>query len=312
MKIRVWGLVLCAWVLSVGMTVHADIIISNFNNSVHDRFENNTNFLLHGVDLSAVGMTKGGTPPSGKWASLVSRNVIVSAFHAPPGIGANITFFETNDPNGNYATRSVTSGQRLGMSDIWVGVLDSPVPVTYTPFPFATEDINSSGEFQASNLFGATANLFGRSPSHNSKYGNDPVTDQAIGENLIDVWVNVGELDEELGDDPSVGAINNIVGEADYLTHETLLQSGDSGGPVVVVNAGVPTMVGANWYIGEVDVAQGPGEDLRFYSGFSYLGNYDHLVQQIIESHPIPEPSTLALVGVGSLVVCLRRRSVRV
>jgi hypothetical protein len=291
---------LAAGLCGAGLYAQADIVIDGFTPATNDRFANDGSFILDGVDLSGVGMSG-----IGRWGTLVSPNVFLSAFHFPPALSSNMQFFQTNDPNGPSEIRSVASGQRIGTSDVWVGVLDSPLPAGYTPMAFATDDITSNAEFMSSAYAIATASLFGRSQTTNTMYGG-VTRDQAVGENILDAWFDSVIIGGTTND--TVAAIYNLSGDGNYLPFETWLQSGDSGGPMVVVNGTTPTVVGVNWFIFEdFDINFGGGAPvLRNRTGFSYVGNYDVEIQQIIDAH-IPEPGTLVLAGIG-FVLLLRRR----
>ena len=302
MRLRVAGPVSLAIALWFGLSggAQASIIIDNFSAAVNDRFANDSSFILDGVDLSGVGINT-----SGHWVTLVSPNVVIGAYHFRAGVGTTVSFYETNDPSGNSVSRTVASDQRIGVSDVWLAVLDSAVP-GYATYDFATEDITSLSEFNNSVYADATASLFGRSPT-STGYGGLVLTDHAVGENVLDIWFD--SITVSGTTDDALGAIRDIPTDPNYLTYETFLQNGDSGGPVFVVDAGVPKLVGVNWFIAEVDIdPRAPFEDLRDATGFSYVGNYDVEIQAFIDANPVPEPSTLVLVS-AALVLLARRRA---
>lgn len=261
-------------------------MIDGFTSATNDRFENHTSFVANSYDLSGVGRSS-----DGRWGTLISPNVFLSANHYHPSNSSTMTFFETNDPNGPSLTIGVQSGQRMGMSDIWVGVLDSPVTSGYNHYDFATEDITNLAEFSASPYALENAYLFGRSPS---SFGS--LTDVAVGRNILDSWDDFSSAD-------AIIAIDNQPTDGNYVTYEAFLQTGDSGAPLMVDDGnGNLKVLGANWFIDSATFGIG----LRDYSGMSYTGNWDDDIQTVIDTNPVPEPGSLLLFALGSLF-CLRR-----
>jgi len=279
----IFSILFCALAIFWGTAESSAIDIDDFASAENDRFANNAAFIMDPFDLSGVGRSS-----DNKWGTLVSRNVLVSANHFHPADGASITFFETNDPSGNSVTRTVTDGERVGSSDIWIAALDNPVPESYAFFDFATEDINNPIQFNTSVYAGENAYLFGRSPTVFSS-----ATDVAVGRNVLDQWFedvdSGGTIDDAMGAEKEAESLD--------VTYEALLESGDSGGPMFVsLNGTDLTLVGINWFVGELQ----NGNDV---SGFSYVGNYDGEIQNFIASHPVPEPATVSLLALGALLL---------
>ncbi|MEM9347209.1 MAG: PEP-CTERM sorting domain-containing protein [Planctomycetota bacterium] len=238
---------------------------------MNDRFANDPSFIANNYDLSGVGRSEGG-----RWGTLVSRNVFVSANHFPPSTtNGSLTFYKTNDPTGESININVASGQRIGNSDVWVGVLERPVPVGYAVYDFATADINNTSQFNNSVYHDLNAFLVGQSPFNN--FGG--ARDVAVGRNVLDFFPNVNA--EGTTDRSIAASINN----AQDVTYEAGLVQFDSGAPLLVDlnendNDYSLQLVGANWYVGTLS-----GTELN---GFTYLGNYDTQIQAIIDNNPVP------------------------
>jgi hypothetical protein len=257
------------------------ILINSFTAATNDRFANNSNFIADSYNLSGMGLTT-----NGRWATLVSENVFVSSNHYHPSNGQAISFYATNNAAGGSITRTVSSGQRIGDTDIWVGVLSTSVDSSY-----AFYDIGLAPNI-AQNSF-----MTGRSASSN------PTTTQdvAFGRNILDSLLTNQEVD-----DPSGGATgnailaiyNNPLGEVDY---EALVEGGDSGAPMFTVDSvsGELIIVGTNWFEGG-----GTFES----SGFTNLSADRDAILSIISANAVPEPSSVVLISLASLMLISKRK----
>lgn len=277
--------------LAVGLIVSTvnGIDIDNFDELTNDRFANDSSFVLAGRDLSGIGRSS-----DNRWASLVSRNVFLSSNHFHPGIGATVTFFETNDPNGNSFSTTVTSGQQIvstgpDASDIWAGVLDTPVPAGYAFYPFAQAD--SGATFTGTNHF-----MFGRSPS-----AGPVIENVAVGTNSFTTY-GANVTAQGTTDEPLLSDDNQLLA----TSFEALVEVGDSGAPTLAEINGNLTIVGTNWIVASVDGGVLPSVNA---SGFAYTGDHSRAIQDVINANPIPEPQVFALIsGVAALTLVFSRR----
>jgi len=99
-------------------------------------------FIGDGFDWSGVGRSS-----DGKWATMVSDRVFLSANHFHPGVGSTITFFTNNlGSTQDVVMRQfqVVRGEQIPGTDLWMGVLDQSI----------TEDIAIYEIFSAPDSFG--------------------------------------------------------------------------------------------------------------------------------------------------------------
>lgn len=269
------------------------LTIDDSSSALNERFANDPSFIMADYDLSGVGRSS-----DGRWATLVSQNVFVSAVHFHPGNDSTVTFYQTNDPAGPSITRTVISGQRIAGSDIWVGVLSSPAPEGYATYDFATEDITNTTEFTDSVYHEENAFLVGQSPFA-SFTGTQNV---AVGRNVLDGWAD--DVSPPSGTTTDDAILTAIEGESQDVTFESTLVSGDSGAPLFVDlnDDNTLRLVGTNWFGGQISP---PPTDIN---GFTYLGNYDAQIQAFIDSQPVPEPTGAAAFVLAGLMVSMRRR----
>jgi hypothetical protein len=287
-----------SWMLLVAMTMvctamtpaWAAIIIDDSTPVTNDRFANDSSYVASGYDLSGVARAD-----DGKWVTLVSENVFMSANHWHPGNGETVRFFTGNDPDGSSITRTVQGGQGISGTDLWLGVLDTPVPSAVTSYRYATEDFQTEAEAAASAYALQNAFLFGISGTN---YGDTPTTDMATGRNILDAWAQ----DATVGGTTDVAwvAVYNDPSDSNYVTYEACIQGGDSGGPMFVDTGDSSlSLVGFNW---------GKASDNSF-SVFSYTGNHSNEIQEYIVGNAVPEPTAVMLLGLGMFLVwCSRRR----
>lgn len=127
----------------------------------------------------------------------------------------------------------------------------------------------------------------------------------AVGRNKLDSIALNREISATT--DHALIAYNNVTGDTNFLTDEASLQTGDSGAPMMVENAGSLTLVGINWFIG-TDSNNNP------LNGFSYVGNYSSDIETFINANPVPELSAtgiymalfLITLGIGSRRISLK------
>lgn len=255
--------------------------IDGFTTLEHDRFANDATFIADDYDLSGIAVNE-----SGRWVTMISENVFITATHYAPASGSSVTFYASNDPDGYTSTRTVTSNfQQIGSTDLYLGTLSAALDSNFTFYDFATENISSApggpDSFSSSIYNDADAFVFGRSETAFSVS-----QDIAVGANKLDTFYTGVTVSPSTGD-VVISTIDSL-GDTNYLTSEAALQGGDSGAPLMVQSGvGELTIVGINWFVGTAD-----GDDIN---GHTYVGNYDATIQSFIDANPVPEPATYAL-----------------
>lgn len=264
------------------------VVIDGFQSASNDRFANDANFIAGGLDLSGLALTDGG-----RWVAMVSPNVFVSAHHYAPTVGGSVTFHAGNDAAGPNVTRTISGIQRIGSSDIVVGVLDAPLGAGYEYFAIATADITDPTSFTASTYHGADAYVVGRSPTAFATS-----LDMAVGRNVLDTWFD--DVVAGATTDDALGATIDANGEPNFVTYEADLRAGDSGAPLFVEEvAGGLTIVGINWFV---------SDPLGEFLGASYVGNYDAQIQSYISANAVPEPAHATLLAALCILSIAARR----
>jgi hypothetical protein len=291
------------FLLLIVSVAQAAINIDSFSTLKNDRFSNDPTFIAAGLDLSGVAIADtsanlGAWDDGGRWMTMISPKVFLSVEHASfyPANGESVTFHQSNDPLGLSAGRTVLSSQRIGTSDIRIGVLNAALPASYAYYAYATQALETfsgpglpSEQFSLSPYYNADAYLLGRSPTAWSTG-----LDIAVGQNKLDGWDS-----DVVGVHDAVMAVRDTISSPNYLPSEALLQVGDSGAPVMVDDgAGNLTIVGMNWFIGS-----SPSFDVN---GFSYVGDYAVEIQDYLNAHPVPEVAHFGLVtGLSALFFCV-------
>jgi hypothetical protein len=292
---------------AVAQVGQAALSIQNFSAATNDRFANNPAFIGSGFDWSGVGRSN-----SGKWGTMITSSVFLSANHYHPDVGNQMTFFPGNNPGGVPVTRTVVSGQRIGSSDLWLGFLNATLPATITAYDFSREAI-SEADFVVSGLNNVPAFLSGLTPT-NSGYGVVSATKQAVGTNRLEGFrenLTVGST----GTGDVLLTVQNLAGDGVFgfihTSFEAQPQDLDSGSPLMVPAGGRLVLAGITWAIGTGNIGSPSSVVQRPVAAFTYTGSYtDEIVTLVPELAIVPEPaSALATAVFLASGLLLRRRS---
>lgn len=218
--------------LAVVPSVRGDLVIRDYNPARHDRFHTGSDpaFLGNGRDFSGVGNSNG-PAGTGNWATLISRQFVLTSQHRRGLDGDTVTFSAGDGANATSQSLHITSGIRIGNSDLYVQKLDAPVAGNLAIYPIVRDDPSA--------LVGRTYFAYGDS--------------SRVGLNVIGLAPNM-PADANLGaSGPSLlsyyhnaatGAFANPQIGGD-LTH---LGDGDSGAPSLLDVDGKLGLVGLHWF----------------------------------------------------------------
>ncbi len=303
------------------LSVRAQTTINNFDTLTNDRFANDPSFVGAGLDFSGIGRT---TQGSGRFATLISDNVFLTANHFRAA--GEVTFFADNDPNSTAIVRTVTGGQQLGDSDLFIGIFDRALPSSINRFGFSTQSLdladNILGQTFLSSLApgadvsdtvatastiainnGPTVFLGGISPS--LSFSN--ATSLTIGTNTVEA-VQENSIIGAVSNSIALLTFRNEVGDAGFnvTAFESDLNGGDSGSPLLTEVNGELVLLGLGSGSGSVDLGGDIGS--RDTSIFSFTGNYSDEIQDFIDINAVPEPSTTVLMLLVLPSLFLRQR----
>ncbi len=205
---------------------------------------------------------------------------------APQNLALTATAFGTSEygAGGVHLISNVNDGN-YGNSNSWLGVLDGSDPEPFIGLDFAGTDPVAIESI-----------AFGRDNGNS----NPPGTDPGPGGVLMDRWAGVYTLQYTLSENP------------DALTEDT----GDAAtgwatvGTIDLVRIGEPGEIFEEaWLRHEFDLALDGGPIMA--TGVRILAPMGNAIDEL-EVNPIPEPSTLALLGVlGVCLMLVRRRRER-
>jgi hypothetical protein len=271
--------------LSMSCPGRSAITIDGYKAAKNDRFTNSPDFIGAKFDWSGVGRAN-----SGQWVTLISRNVVVSAFHSSPGTNLVVNFYPSNDPSSAPIQRTVTStNQKIGATDLWVGVLNENVPESIKQYNFVNTFLEPGMTPSAGAFSDVNAYMVGISPEIFSGLGES----QAIGRNLVSEYVeNVGF--EGNADNDSLTLNFDPATVSKHVEFEARLASRDSGAPLFIEFTNPDTqkadllLLGINAFVGDLN-----GVDL---SGVNYIGNQATAINQFISINAVPEPSSSLLI----------------
>ena len=294
---------LVAVFLAADSQLKADMEIDGYTDATNDRFSNAGSLIMDGFDLSGIGQNS-----SGRWATAISRNVVISAAHFPSF--GEVTFYETNDPDGATVIRNVVSGMKIGSTDLYVALLDFNLPSSIAHYSFATEplagtpgtdplSVDSAGIYQGLNAYMVGLTQFDR-----TGIANRPgQTEQAIGRNKISGYSeNVPFLSNTDADTLLLERDPN--GPDPFVQYEARVVSGDSGGPMFADISGELRLLGTNAFRAD------PGDfvGITIGSGINYTGNQAAAINSFITLNAVPEPNSFCLLAIGLMLAGYRRR----
>ena len=194
--------------------------------ATNDRFYTGADraFIGANMDLSGVGLSSGGS-----WATMISPQYFISAYHDHPGAGQTVTFYEGDTTSSGAHTFTVDSTYILtsyngSPSDVYIGKLPTPIPASDNIAYYPVLNLPNS------DYAGTTIYTYG--------YPN------RLGENVISSigpYTEAGESQTGMFfnyDVPGVGP------------SESYLMGGDSGGPSFSLVNGKLALMGehfSNW-----------------------------------------------------------------
>ena len=280
-------------------SVFANMVIEGFSDAANNRFTNDPASFIGGtLDFSGVART----PDRGRWGTLISPNAALSAHHFRARVGDTYEFYPDNDPNSTPFEAVVTSTLRVGSSDLSIAILDRNVDASIAVYDFAIEPYSGDPPMVIDNpdgttsfqtfinsdpnevdIAGARALMFGI-----SKAQNTTATDQAVGENLVLGYSENVVFGSNTNNDTIIFE-RDAPGSANFLTHETYVQGGDSGAPTFLIDSETNELVllGVNSF--QLDAA----DPSTFQSsGVTYTGNLKDEINAILEANAI-EPVLL-------------------
>lgn len=199
--------------------------------AVYERFSGSGRFIASPDCLTPCGLSSVGRDAGGRFGTLISDRLILSCAHAPPS-GA-IDFFPSDDPASLPQRRTIVHGEAWPDGDLWVGLLDKPLPMlSYPPFRISS----APSAFSWSTYLGRGACLsksllVGRGVSHPMGFPHAGMR-AALGCLILDAAVLRNQPTATLTGFVPYGTTGRIgaIGGKD-LFHSV---PGDSGGPVMV------------------------------------------------------------------------------
>ena len=283
-------------------------LIENFTDATNDRFVDNTIFIGAGFDFSGVARTT----DNGRWGTLISPNVILTARHFRPAIDSTYEFYPGNDSSSTPFKAIVTSTQQIGSSDLAVAILDRNVDPSIAIYTFATAEYSGEPPVTVTNPDGSTSTTtsFNTDPSEIDIVGDralvfktsralsdDLPTDQLVGENRV-LGYSENVVFQVNTDNDAIIFQKDAPGTPNFLTHETKVQGRDSGAPTFLVDSATNELVllGVNSFTLD---AEAPSTFES--SGVTYTGNLKDEINAVLAGNII-EPGVLGDCNIDGVV----------
>lgn len=277
--------------------------IQSFSPATNDRFANDPAFVAAGYDLSGVGRDA-----NGRWLTMLSSTVFISANHYRPA-GA-VTFHPGNDPLEMPETSTIASAARIGITDLYIGTLATPLSGAIASYGFVTVPLTNAN-FGSSLLFEELAYMGGISAT-TTGYGANKTTNETVGTNRLEGFEKDAAALGGVGD--LLITVKNLIGDSAFgftmTGSEAQLAGGDSGSPLFVVSGGQLVLAGIALGVttDPTDIDPGAGVAGRYLSAFSYTGGSKVAIQSYLDTGAVPEPGAALLLLVSLGAVCGRRR----
>jgi hypothetical protein len=191
--------------------------------ATHDRYYNGADKAFIGAALDLSGVSSG--PP---WATMVSPQYFITAYHLSANSQSTLTFHEGNDASSGAHTYAVDSGFYFTTvhdgqpSDVYLGRLTEPIPAADHIAFYPVLLLPNFSDYLGMTLY---------------NYGNP----SRLGRNVISRIEPYAE-----GGENQVGMFFNY-DEPGLGTDETYLIGGDSGGPSFVLVNGNLALVGEHF-----------------------------------------------------------------
>jgi len=216
----------------------ADLQIAGYQDRLHDPYYVGADkaFIGEDYDWSGVGRFADPAGTSANWKSVVmiSDNYFITAFHNrpyrgndPAGSAPKVRFYRSLDPQGEFWESEIAlatseyEGQRIGLTDLWVGKLATTPPEWVMRYPLAKRH-------EATNYLSYTDNelmIFGQDSPRNW-------TSVRVGRNEIDEVDIGGNYSWDFDAAGGLGA------------DEAETQPGDSGAPSFYTSGQTPVLAG--------------------------------------------------------------------
>ncbi|MGD9634696.1 MAG: dockerin type I domain-containing protein [Pirellulales bacterium] len=230
---------LCAW-WAFSPRARADLQIAGYQDRLHDPYYVGPDKAFIGAAFNWSGVGRIPDPATGgtNWKSvtMISDNYFITAFHNQPNRGNDsagpapkVRFYRTTDPQGEYweteiaATGNKYVGERVGLTDLWVGKLASTPPDWVTRYPLAKrQEATNYLSYTDTDLF-----VFGQDSPRgwtSVRVGRNEIDSVDIGGNLT--WTY----------DPVHG----------LGVDEAETQIGDSGAPSFFTSGRIPVLAGVH------------------------------------------------------------------
>ncbi len=287
---------LIVWLLAavVGVSVaQAQMHVVGFDPARHDRFYVGVDrsFLAEDLDLSGVGRIDGS---AGRWGTLLTPSIFVSADHFAPAVGTTLRFYHTNDPAGTFEERTVVSFQRIiigdATSDIYLGWLNSPVSDAVATYPIA--DFPDPSAYQGAQIY-----VVGRANDPNS------FTNMRVGRGVIKSYRSNLPIINNLE------IITNVTDTYTYEQDEAQELLGSDGAFLVLFDSGGPSFVVIDGKLAIVGIHSAANSFLRvsFDTGlFLYLSQIQSATASAVATvgHETVQSATITVQSDGTRVIC--------